>query len=283
MNNQFNRRDAIKRGGVALAATAVAMTVTSGARADVSGEAARDLWRRYIEACLRYGEASHAHDEADSDARNERGDMLVCPWTPLAQAGEWQTSISERSASRLNVEQVLADTTVPQGGVGPWLVKEYQPSAKLYPYTENRDGCPVRWQPYPEAKTAAEAYGMAKARTDQEWRSFRAQAGAIQRKHKVRPLEAEMERRHDVTVAIAREIAEAPYDCPVAGAVKMALGFSGFMGPISDDDVDPYNTDPDTGFAIVDCEHLAMGSIYRELVKSGGYDPYADWRATPFV
>ena len=143
---------------------------------------------------------------------------------------------------------------------------------RLYPFFNQRDDNPIRWQPYPEASTAEEAHAIATTRAEKEWRSFEARAGAIKRRHRVRPLEAERERRHDVTVAIAREIAEAPCDGSAAMAVKMALCLSGFLGEAEDHYIDP-SADPDFGFAIVDAEHAAMGSLYRALAKSGGYDP----------
>ena len=271
MATQTRRK--ILQGGAALAvaATGVAAIAVKGAFAasDVTDEAMRDLWRRFIDAELRFSDACSAEDEASFAVRTECAATLVCPWTPLSRKGDWQTSVTDRSECQLRVEQVLAPTVMQQGGVGPWLVKEFQPASAQHPYACYSGDLPVRWQPYPEATTVDDAYGVAKARADKEWRSYRAKSGAISRKHKHRALKAAVETASDVCGDVRQEIAEAPASGPLATAVKLALWAYG-------SDIDPRRTAGtilEIGGEYDVLEHAALWSVHTAAVTACGYDP----------
>jgi hypothetical protein len=263
MTKQLNRRDAMKRGGAALVATA-AMMGTAAATSDVSDEGLRDLWWRFIEAELRMAEACIAEDEASFRVRNE-AHALVCPWTPVG-LHDWDLVKAESSDRHTLIETMKVGTVKQQDGVGPWLVKEYQPASSPHPaplYTGNSS---VRWQPYPEASTADEAYAMATARADKEWRSLRGKLGAIERKHRHRALEAAVEAGNDASRDIRLAIAQAPTTGPLAVAVKLAAW--------ADWNVMPETIDPDEGRLDM-IDGGGLGSVYAWAVEACGFDPIA--------
>jgi hypothetical protein len=71
---------------------------------------------------------------------------MVCPWHPMGD------------------EVARRRSTVLAGGLGPWLVQEFRPLAEHHPFSIPRDDSERRWQPYPEASSAEEAYAMAEMR-----------------------------------------------------------------------------------------------------------------------
>lgn len=248
-----NRRAMLAAG----AATAVAGAFgVAGASEQVEGdEALRDLWWRYIEATVCYCEASHAEEKASSDAGHEIVELDV-PWS-------------------------FNGVIEPHALVGPkanlWRCYE----VRRVDYADER-----RVTIYLEAMSIEQARDASKAALAPAQIAYDKAVKAIRRKHHCRALERERGTRHAVTVSIAREIAEAQCEGPAGAAVKMALGFVGFMefGTADlDAGIDPHGAYPDTGFAIVDAEHAALASVYRDLVNRGGYDPVAEWRKTPGV
>ena len=178
--------------------------------------------------------------------------------------------VAEVSERRRVIEETKNDVTMQQGNDGPWLVREYQSVAADHPFgVFYRDGYPVRWQPYPEASTADEAYDIATARADKEWRSYRAKSGAISRKHKHRALKAAVETASDACGDIRQEIAETPTSGPLATAVKLALWAYG-------NDTDPRRTAGtilEIDGRLDKLEHAALWSVYTAAVTACGYDP----------
>jgi hypothetical protein len=117
------RRTVLTGGAAALAAGAVVCI----AEADANGGDLRDLWRRFIEAELQLASACSANDSAEWAAR-QVVKALACPWSPM-DADRFDCSMVEVDRRK---ELTLAprDVTSQQGGVGPWLVREYRPLAR---------------------------------------------------------------------------------------------------------------------------------------------------------
>lgn len=250
----------------AIGAAAVSLGVGSTLASTSDDAELMELWQRFIAAEVHFASAVAAEDAADYRARREHH-ALICPWTPLG-SDHWETGEVEISRGPNVIEVVQTKTTVWQNGVGPWLVKEYQPSGEHHPYTQYRDGCPIRWQPYPEAETADDAYAMAKARTDKEWRSFEARRGAISRKHEVRNFKAEAKAANEACRALRYEIAVAP----VTGVLSLALKLG---VRVYDQEMDRKPPEPDQSDCFDEMADAATMSIYRHAVAECGFDPVA--------
>jgi hypothetical protein len=177
--------------GLAAAVTAIpAVGLCKGVKND-DDQAWRDLWRQAIDAEVAYANAARAEDEASGDARDNYA-TLTCPWTPRTLPGEWCNDPNQRlmSSDRETIGLVRAVTAV-QRDDGIWQVAEYQPASSYQERAPHFDDkYPQRWQEYPGATTAEEAHAMAVARSDKEWRSYRAKRAAVSRRHNLVALKA---------------------------------------------------------------------------------------------
>ncbi len=155
-----------------------------------------------------------------------------------------------------------------RGNDGPWLVREYQPSAADRPFgIFYRDEYPVRWQPYPEAKSADDAYAMASARAEKEWRSFNGKRSVISRKYQVRKFNAGVDAASDACCDVRREIAEAPVTGELALAIKLGVWAYG-----NDIDLKPSIAERHA-WNFDDIEMAALASVYKHAVSECGFDP----------
>jgi hypothetical protein len=254
-------------GGAAMAVAALGVSGAPKAASAANTDHLMDLWRRFIAAEVQFSDAYSAQDAAEWNARQETG-SLTCPWTPMGDNFKCETV--EDSERRKIFELIRQDVTMRQGGLGPWLVWEYQPLAANHPFVKRRsDGDPLRWQPYPEANSAEEAYATATARSEKEWRSFDGKRSAISRKHQVRKFEAGVETASDVCCNIRREIAKVPVTGALALAIK--LGVWGYGNDI--DLKSPMAGRRASNFE--DIETASLVSLYRHAVLESGFDPLA--------
>ncbi len=91
-----------------------------------------------------------------------------------------------------------------------------------------------------------------------------------------RALETAVNDSLDRTVGVVQQIARADNTAPAMIAVKLAAGM------VVDFPRDL--TDPDNHtFPMQAWERAALVSAYRAAVKSGGFDPVAEWQATPGI
>jgi hypothetical protein len=262
-HTQIDRRKLMIGSGAAVLATAAVVPVTAQANDD---DALMGLWKRFIAAEALFAGAAAAEDEASFRARDEHH-ALVCPWTPL-EADHWESKAVEISRGHKVIEMKVADTTELRGGMGPWRVKEYQPKAETYPFVSYREGYPVRWQPYPEAGRD-EAYAMATARAEKEWRSFDGRRAAISRKYQVRKIEAAAKAANHACQILRYEIAIAPVTSALARAIKLGVR-------VYDQGMD--NRPPKPSYCFDEQGAAATMSVYRHAVAECGFDPAATAR-----
>jgi hypothetical protein len=254
-HTQIDRRKLMIGSGAAVLATAAVVPVTAQANDD---DALMGLWQRFIAAEELFAGAAAAEDEASFRAREEHH-ALVCPWTPL-EADHWESKLVELRRGHKVIEMKVADTTELQDGLGPWRVKEYQPKAEFYPFVSYREGYPVRWQPYPEAGRD-EAYDMATARAEKEWRSFEGRRAAISRKYQVRKIEAAAKAANHACQVLRYEIAMAPVTGALATAIKLGVW-------VYDQDRD--NRPPKPSDCLDEQGAAATMSVYRHAVAERG-------------
>jgi hypothetical protein len=267
----LDRRDVI-RGGALLAVAAAGVAVVS-TEASANDETMRDLWRRFIAAEVQFADAYSAQDAAEWNARQELI-ALACPWTPMCEE-DIAYKADQVSPHRMVIEKVASDLTMREGGSGPWLVWEYQPRATDHPFVKRRlDGNPTRWQPYPEAKSADDAYAMATARAEKEWRSLNGKWSAIARRHQVRKFEAGVDAVSEACCAVRREIAEAPVTGALALAIKLGVWAYG-------NDIDLKSSMAGRHASNFDeIEMAALLSVYKHAVSECGFDPMTRARET---
>ena len=253
-------------GGAALAVAALGVSVTPRAASAADNEHLMDLWRRFIAAEVHFADAISVQDLAEWGAKQELT-ALVCPWTPMGEE-DFEHKAVEVSRRRIVIEKAAGALTMRVGGLGPWLVWEYQPRAADHPFVNGRrDGNRMRWQPYPEAASADEAYATAVARAEKEWRSFDGKRSAISRKHQVRKFKAGVNAASDACGLVRHDIASAPVTGALAIAIKLGLW--------------GYGTDMDYKSAPSPLDHwdhieaAALASLYKHAVSESGFDPLA--------
>jgi hypothetical protein len=249
--NRIDRRKALVVVAAAPIAVALSSCVALGEDAELC-----ELWRRYIDLELKIGDLCNAADEASWDARQEVK-ALEAPWKP--KECEFKSSEERKDGERILTFRETGPTKLKDG---VWHVLEGQ----LDPRDPERYVSAERWQPYPTAKTAEEAYAMSEARAAKELRSLRSKRAAISRKHGVRKTEAATSDAHEASRSIRSAIAKAQATSAAAIAVKLAMYFDGGSAPT--------DADPDGRFDEI--EAAGIESIYRHAVAECGFDPLAD-------
>ena len=266
---KLNRRDALKSGAAVTAAAGLLATGTLSATGDE-----RRLWERYTASVLATTAGHLTADEAGHAARQEC-ETLECPWTPFG-LDHWTPLPWHETADRKTLILMLAETVAQHQGKGPWLVKEYQSApSRFRPPVYFCEGNPIRWQPYPDAKTAEEAYAASEAESDKGWRSYEGRVSAISRKHRVRPLKQEADRLFEAEHEIVEQIANVPITGPAGIALKLGLHIAA-EGRLP-------CAEPTHGTRTENAELKALYAVYRHAADEAGFDPVADYFATPGV
>jgi hypothetical protein len=153
---------------------------------------------------------------------------------------------------------------------GIWTVKEFKPKPIRFldddegkdwnppaPFGVDHSDRPIRWQPYPDAKTGEEAYDLSVARAKAEWDSFLAEREAIAERHG----EGELERKQEAAHKKNKKLHRALIKLPVTGALAIAVKLA---------------TVTEWGTCWQTTEDDLLLSVYDHAVSECGYDPHKD-------
>lgn len=232
----------------------------------------RKLWQRYIEVTKEYCAADNSLDGLATAASKEIAE-LPRPWLPFPKEGIQKYDFTDTDQGMVMTQRQKV-TVKRDEDEGAWLVLEFLPTrhTDMEQYSDGE----TRWQPYPEAETGDEAYSLATVRAVKDQRSYKAKVGAVHQRHGDKRLKALVHEGHDRAAGIIEEIAKANSTAPEMIAIKLAAGM------VMDF---PANfVEPDAGYIDHQAwEQAALISAYQSAVEQGGFDPMAEWRATPGI